>query len=130
MWDARNSLKDEEMQGFNELSVELLEAGYHRVFWVEITCPAHGDFRGACAWDGQTLCCPRCQEAVEASLLARGLTKYPAVPWKCVSPALPQAWKKADDRPQAAMPRGARVMSRKRCERFFERARQELAGIR
>jgi hypothetical protein len=116
------------MQGFAELALELLKAGYHLVFWVEITCPDHGDWRGACAWDGQTLCCPRCQEAVEASLLARGLTKDPTVPWKCVSPALPQGWK-TDDRPAAAMQRGERVISRKRCDKFFARARRELAGV-
>ena len=41
------------MQGFDELALELLEAGYHLVFWVEIECAHHGAFRGTAAWDGQ-----------------------------------------------------------------------------
>jgi hypothetical protein len=117
------------MQGFDELALELLEAGYHLVFWVEIECAHHGAFRGTAAWDGQTLCCPRCQEAVQASLLARGVTKDPAFPWRCVSPALPAGYK-TDDRPgPPAMQRGERVSSRKRCDKFFARARRELAGV-
>jgi hypothetical protein len=112
-----------------ELVNELTPRGFVLVLHFELACAACGDWRSAGLMDSQFRpTCPRCGEVSEVSILGRGLTRESVVPWRLVSPALPQALK-ADERPAAAMQRGERVVSRKRCERFFARARRELAGV-
>jgi hypothetical protein len=114
------------MQRFDDLARELMAIGFRKVLWIELTCPAHGDWRGVCGLDEQSLCCPRCQQAAEAAILARGLTRD-TVAWKCVSPAVPQRLKAEES--YEGTSGYVKVISRKRCDKFFARARAELAGI-
>lgn len=112
------------------LVTELTQHGYIELVFVELACPAHGDWRGAVAdIAGNVLTCPKCQQPAEAAILGRGLTRRPEIEWKCISPALPEAWK-IDRTEGESNSRYARVASRKRCEKFFARARAELARIR
>jgi hypothetical protein len=108
---------------------ELTQLGFRQILHFELSC-RHGDWRGAMHADSESPpVCPSCGEAFSVSILARGLTRSPEIPWKLISPALPAALK-IDSDYQNTPNRYNRIWSRKRCDKFFARARAELAGIR
>jgi hypothetical protein len=113
-----------------ELVNELTPRGFVLVLHFELACKHCGDWRSAFLMDSEFRpVCPRCGEVGDLAILGRGLTKSANVCWRCVSPGLPES-SKTDERPEAEMQRGERRMDRRRCQKFWDRARSELAGIR
>jgi hypothetical protein len=111
------------------LVTKLTALGFSYVLHFELSCPTCGDWRSACLADSEFRpTCPRCGELGDLAILGRGLTKA-EIGWKLISPALPASYKREGSY-DGNSSRYARVMSRKRCEKFFARARRELAGIR
>ena len=111
------------------LVAQLAERGYREILHFELTCK-HGDWRGAMLADSEVPpVCPSCGQAFAVAILARGLTRSPDIPWRLVSPTLPESWK-IDTDSQETRSRYNRVWTRKRCDAFFRRARAELAGVR
>jgi len=112
-----------------DLAAQLAESGFKAILYFELSC-RHGDWRGAMLADSEVPpVCPSCGEAFSVAILARGLTRSPEIPWKLVSPSLPDSWK-VDTDSQETRSRYNRVWSRKRCDAFFRRAKRELAGVR
>jgi hypothetical protein len=111
-----------------ELVAQLAAFGFKAILYFELSC-RHGDWRGGMLADSESPpVCPSCGEAFSVAILARGLTRSPEIPWKLVSPALPESWKIDEDYKNSS--RYNRVWSRKRCDAFFRRAKRELAGVR
>jgi hypothetical protein len=114
-----------QLTGFGALAAEMTQHGYRVVYLVELECHQHGAFRGAIAGTDDILLCPKCGQASESAILGRGLTRTPEIPWLCISPALPAS---AKGKSYEGTSGYVKVMDRRRCQKFWEQARADLAG--
>ena len=108
------------------LVTDLTQHGFCDLLFVEIFCPQDGDWRGAVTGLSENILpCPKCEQPAEVAILGRGLTKTPDIEWKCVSPPLRAGDKThREDAPTVPIRSDS---GRRRCSKFYDRARRELA---
>jgi hypothetical protein len=83
------------MQSWDGLRLALAGRGYRQITYIELTCPADGDFRGAISpeFDSPACPCPKCTAPSPYANLGRGFTRRETIPWVRVQRATPTAWK-------------------------------------
>ena len=110
------------------LVTDLTQHGFFELLFVEVFCPRDGDWRGAVTGLSENILpCPKCEQPAEVAILGRGLTKTQEIEWKCVSPSLRAGDKThREDGPTVLIRSDS---GRRRCSKFYERARRELAEM-